>query len=333
MVTAPVALQATPGPDYADLEWREPVDKEGDVLLFYEVSQDGGHNFVPTGELKTNHRVGGLRPGNDFRFQVRALAFRPEVPGGALTWDGQPITWDGQELTWNEEARVPFAVAGAQERSPGSNIVPLHIPLYQTQVSTSLLIGQWRNADNLKKLVDIGLAAHDRYIGDSLEFLEKQHRIETAEGVYLDYIGERLGVRREYTTEGGDDPRFGYDDAGFGFDQAPFRGDAVNDATFPLPDIVFRRLLRARAILLLGDGTFDAFERACLAIDPNCVVTDGYDMTLRVVTNVRWQFEVAERMGALPRNGGVLVEYTDFQRFGFDDAGVPFDAGPFVSEG
>ena len=87
-------------------------------------------------------------------------------------------------------------------------------------------------------------------------------QIDTAEGVWLDYLGTRLGLKRPATTDPALDDRFGFDMAGLGFDQAPFRGDAANDAVYPLPDAVYRKLLRARAILLLGDGTIQTFSQS-----------------------------------------------------------------------
>ena len=114
------------------------------------------------------------------------------------------------------------------------------------------------------------------------------------------------------------------------FDQEPFRGDGANDAIYPLGDTIFRSFIRARAILVLGDGTIQTFTKAVKYIDPGAVVQDQRDMSVRVVTSVRELMELADNIGALPRTAGVKIVYADRGRFGFDDAGVAFDQGPFA---
>ena len=55
-------------------------------------------------------------------------------------------------------------------------------------------------------------------------------------------------------------------------------------------------------------------------------------MTVRVVTNRGagyWNWP-DNAIGALPRTAGVLIIYADRGRFGFDQAGVPFDQGAFT---
>ena len=77
----------------------------------------------------------------------------------------------------------------------------------------------------------------------------------------------------------------GFDMAGSPFDQAPFRGDVANDALYPLPDALYRRLVKARAIMVLGDGTIYTFSRAVREIDESAAVQDQRNMTVRVTSN------------------------------------------------
>ena len=148
--------------------------------------------------------------------------------------------------------------------------------------------------------------------------------------MWLDYLGTRLGIERPATTDPAQDDRFGFDMAGSPFDQAPFRGDVANDAVYPLPDALYRRLVKARAIMVLGDGTIYTFSRAVREIDESAAVQDQRNMTVRVVTSRRRLLELADTIGALPRTAGVLIIYADRGRFGFDQAGVPFDQGAFT---
>ena len=54
-----------------------------------------------------------------------------------------------------------------------------------------------------------------------------------------------------------------------------------------LPDALYRRLVKARAIMVLGDGTIYTFSRAVREIDESAAVQDQRNMTVRVVTSRR----------------------------------------------
>ena len=199
-----------------------------------------------------------------------------------------------------------------------------------TPTLSAILIGQWQASprlrgivvDVLQPIIDDAIAARDA--------IQLMQHIDHAVGVWLDYLGTRLGIERPATTDPAQDDRFGFDMAGSPFDQAPFRGDVANDALYPLPDALYRRLVKARAIMVLGDGTIYTFSRAVREIDESAAVQDQRNMTVRVVTSRRRLLELADSIGALPRTAGVLIIYADRGRFGFDLAGVPFDQGAFT---
>lgn len=195
--------------------------------------------------------------------------------------------------------------------------------------STDLLIGQWRDSPRLRAVPQVAIdLAKSEFLG-GLDRLALMRSIDTAEGVWLDRIAKRLGLQRPATTDPAQDDRFGFDMAGEPFDQAPFKGAAENDAAYPLPDAVFRKLVKARAVLVLGDGTIQTFTKAVRCVDPGATVQDRRNMTVRVVTSLRSLLELADTSNALPRSAGVRIEYADRGRFGYDQAGVPFDIGPF----
>ena len=196
---------------------------------------------------------------------------------------------------------------------------------------SDVLLGQWRDAPRLRAVVtEVIQPIRDDALA-AIERIEEMVDIDKSEGIWLDlFHGSRLGLLRPSTTDPARDERFGFDQAGVGFDQGPFRGDAANDARYPLPDGLYRRLLRARLVLLYGDGTMAALAEAVAELDPTAAVQDGYDMTVRIVTARRPLLELADRVGALPRTAGVRIVYADRGRFGFDRAGVGFDQGPFA---
>ena len=105
------------------------------------------------------------------------------------------------------------------------------------------------------------------------------------------------------------DTRWGFDLAGAGFDQYPFRGDAANDAVYPLPDAIYRRFVKARGLTVLSDGTFATYVKAVRFIDPNATVVDNRDMTVTVTTALQSLMELADASGVLPRTAGVMVIY------------------------
>ena len=195
--------------------------------------------------------------------------------------------------------------------------------------SSDLVIGQWAGSPKLRAVIDAVVETLRESAVPALERIKRMLDIDTAEGVWLDYIGVRLGMVRPSTTDPAIDRRFGFDDAGLGFDNVPFRGVSENDAVYPLPDVLYRKLLKARAVLLLGDGTVQTFARGVRMIDPSASVQDQRNMTVRVVTSMRSLIVLADQFGALPRTGGVDIVYVDRGRFGYDLAGVPFDQGPF----
>ena len=118
-----------------------------------------------------------------------------------------------------------------------------------------LLIGQWRAgagtglSDFMRELLSIV----DAELVQPLVQIEAGASLDTAEGIFLDYIGERLGFSRP-TQDDTNIERFGYrDSGGKGFDQAPFYTiDPQAVGRVPVGDEEYRSALRARAQALLG---------------------------------------------------------------------------------
>lgn len=70
------------------------------------------------------------------------------------------------------------------------------------------------------------------------------------EGIWLDYLGQRLGLTRPQTATGS---FFGFDDAGVAFDQAGFVSTAARHAvSVGVADEIYRRFLLARARYITG---------------------------------------------------------------------------------
>ena len=130
------------------------------------------------------------------------------------------------------------------------------------EASSNLVVGQWLDSPRLRAAIDALLAAAEEDALDAFERLQLMRHIDTAEGVWLDYLGARVGLRRPATTDPEQDTRFGFDGPGSGFDQVPFRGARESEAVFPMGDEQYRCFIRARGILVLGDGTTQTFAKA-----------------------------------------------------------------------
>lgn len=197
--------------------------------------------------------------------------------------------------------------------------------------SADLLISQWRSAPRLYGMVDGMIGVVRNGVAASFDDLERMLDVETASGVWLDYLGARVGVARPLVVNPGDDHRFGFTGPTQSrpFDTAPFRGDLSNEPRYPLNDTVYRKFIKARAILDLGRGNFRSFDRAAEVLDVDSICADNRDMTITVQTDRQTEFALADTAGALPRPAGVRIIYENAPRFGFAGAGVGFDRSRF----
>ena len=151
-----------------------------------------------------------------------------------------------------------------------------------------------------------------REVLDAFADIERMRDIDEAEGYWLDLIGRLLGIDRPAFVTPPTDTRFGFAGSmGGTFDQAPFwtLGGRAGVPLSPLPDETFRRLIKARGLTVLSDGTFQTFYKAAKILDPDSSPTDNRNMMLTVVTRYRSLFELADDIGALPLNGGVGITY------------------------
>lgn len=192
--------------------------------------------------------------------------------------------------------------------------------------STDLLIWQWRNSPNLTALVEIWLDVITENIETPLVALGEMRNLNTARGIWLDRIGERLGLLRPSAVAKPDD-YFGFDDAGLGFDRGRLTGNAENLPREPIGDELYRQLLRARGVALYAEGTLADFTRAARMIDAGAVVRGNDDMTMAITTGRTFEMQLADEVGALPRPAGVGAVKISRDQFGFDEAGIPFDQG------
>ena len=177
-----------------------------------------------------------------------------------------------------------------------------------TQLS-DILLGQWQESPRISGIVDDVLQPLLDDTNTAAGRIQLMQDIDEAEGIWLDILGAKMGIRRPATTDPVLDTRFGFHGVGAHFGAAPFRGAMSNDALFPLSDAVFRLFVKARAITVLGDGTVQTLAKAVRVIDPTATVVDNRDMTVTVTTGIRATLELSDSIAALPRNAGVNIVY------------------------
>ncbi len=178
--------------------------------------------------------------------------------------------------------------------------------------NVNLLLSQWQNSPQLKAVIQSFLDLAESHIQQPLAALANQRRIDTASGVWLDYIGGRLGVSRPLVTDSTVFARLGFTPAGVGFRQARFAGASpVSEPKVDLGDPAYRRLLRARAIYDLAYSDTLAVSLAAVEIDSAAVVTDNLDLTATIETNEVFLMQIALDAKAIPVPAGVLVTVTE----------------------
>ena len=199
------------------------------------------------------------------------------------------------------------------------------------KTTADLLITQWRNQPRMRAVTEIWLEVVQEELLDPLNKLREYMSLDRAEGVWLELLGVRLGVKRPWTTRASTAPIFGFDQSGDGFDQGLMYDPDTVQPRAPIADALYRVLLYARVVTLTTPGTFPSMEAAIVLVDPNARVVDNNDMSFNVHTGRRADIELAARAKCLPIPAGVQMIIVDRGAFGFDQAGVGFDQGHMES--
>ena len=135
-------------------------------------------------------------------------------------------------------------------------------------------------------------------------------RIETADGMWLDFIGERLDIPRPATMST-DYAYFGFDGSGgVGFDQGPIA--TVIEALLPrvpVGDEYYRVALRMRSGELLADASVPGLEGVVQRDFPEASYQDAGDMTATLnITDMRTQLlAILSAIDVWPKPGGVAL--------------------------
>ena len=178
----------------------------------------------------------------------------------------------------------------------------------------ALLISQWEGSAPMLALLRGMYGLIDTELVQALKDLERMRNWDTAEGVWLDYIGRRLGMERP-----GIDAmvtRFGFDGSdGVGFNQAPFATVSGFVPQVAVGDAIYLLCLKVWAGTILTSGTIPDMNTAVQRSFPAAYYTDGGDSTLALATLASGTPQTTARniltlLDAWPRPAGVGLTVT-----------------------
>jgi Protein of unknown function (DUF2612) len=148
-------------------------------------------------------------------------------------------------------------------------------------------------------------------------FFDSQWNPDTASGPGLDVIGRIVGVTRTLQISGEAGPFLGFEEADdpddVGFNQAPFYTGSQLTQNFQLQDSDFRKLINAKMLLNICDGSIPAINNILLTLFPNrgpCYVTDGLNMTMTYTfafTPTAIELAILQQSNVLPTPAGVVA--------------------------
>lgn len=173
------------------------------------------------------------------------------------------------------------------------------------------IISQYANSPILLELI----ANMDDYLDPSArfdQFYSDIWNIDTAQGFGLDLWGRILGVGRVlHVPVPGDYLGFSASADADTFDHGIFYGGPIATNNFALSDAAYRRLLLAKALANICDGSIPAINQILINLFPgygNCYVIDNLDMTMIY----RFSLDLSDvdatvvlQSGVLPKPAGV----------------------------
>ena len=191
--------------------------------------------------------------------------------------------------------------------------VPVTDRIIALNARIALLISQWTGNAQINALLRGMYGLIDTEFVQALKDLERMRNWDTAEGVWLDYIGRRLGFTRP--TIDVNVTRFGFEgSSGVGFNQAPFATTGFVPQV-PIPDAVYLLCLKVWAGTILTSGSIPDMNTAVRRSFPAAYYTDGADSTIALVTGASGMQQTTARdiltaADAWPRPAGVGLTVT-----------------------
>lgn len=183
-----------------------------------------------------------------------------------------------------------------------------------TAKALSRVYWQYKNSPKLKAWLQILPAIAQQQIETPLEQIANILDIDTASGHQLDVIARIAGISSRPRITATDTAYFGYlgTPAAANYGQAPYIGSGDQVSSFPVPDYLFRVIIRAKIYRNIATVTIDEVKDAVdFILDEDCEVIDGQDMTIEAIwltgeisPNIR---RIIETQDLIPRPQGVRI--------------------------
>lgn len=176
----------------------------------------------------------------------------------------------------------------------------------------STVLSQYANSPILLALVE-NFADYIDPTANFDAFFQLVFDVDTAVGYGLDVWGRIVGVSRILQLPAPGD-YFGFSESSdaHSFNEAPFYGGGSLTNNFALSDDAYRRLILAKALANICDGSIPAINQILINLFGgsygNCYVTDGGDMTMTYTFGATLSpvdFAIVSQSGVLPRPVGV----------------------------
>lgn len=203
------------------------------------------------------------------------------------------------------------------------------------------IIWQYRNGKKFRAWIDILPNIGSRDLSKPFEQIAGLINIETAVGEQLDICGRIAGIERPRVLSD-ELSVFGYagTTGAANYGVAPYRNPTGELPSMPLPDYLFRLVIRAKIFKNVGNATIDTLKEAAdYVLQTNTTVIDGQDMTIQTL----WvEDEISDtvrilinKYDLLPRPQGVKlvrVEQT-FPAFGYAGSfnARNYDTAPYTA--
>lgn len=193
------------------------------------------------------------------------------------------------------------------------------------ETAQSRIIWQYRNGQKFKAWIAILPTVSAELLQKPFEQITGLIDLDSAVGKQLDICGRIAGIDRPRILS--DELRvFGYagTTGAANYGVAPYRDPTGELPSMPLPDYLFRLVIRAKIFKNVGNATIDTLKQAAdYILQTNTTVIDGQDMTIQTL----WVDDaisdtvriLIEKYDLLPRPQGVKlvrVEQT-FPAFGY----------------
>ena len=184
------------------------------------------------------------------------------------------------------------------------------MPIVAPTLLKRRIVDQWTRSPQVVSLIHASLEmSEDQVVAIEDGFHDAQN-LNLAEGVWLDAIGLRLGVPRPWLLTTATD-LFSVRGPGRGYDQAPIQSaDHPIENAFPIPDLLYRRLLRARRVAIFTRGTLAEFTRSVQYIDGDATVAESGGLHVTVTSDASEEITLADDHGCLARVAGVRMTIT-----------------------